>query len=60
MAVNPDNSKNVLDLFSSRNIDANIIGKVTATDQVVIEDGGASQVLFDFQTDEITGIRYKE
>lgn len=60
LAVTPANSKKVLDLFASRNIDANIIGKVTSTDQVLIEDSRTSRVLFDFQTDEITGIRYKE
>ena len=60
LAVNPLHSNKVLDLFSSRNIDANIVGKVTLTDQVLIEDSKTSQVLFDFQTDELTGIRYKE
>ncbi len=60
LAVAPDNSKKVLNLFSSRNIDANIIGKVTSTAKVIIEDSQTSQVLFDFDTDEITGIRYNK
>ncbi len=60
IAVNPENSNKVLDLFSSRNIDANIIGNVTSTDQILIKKSRTSQVLFDFQTDQITGIRYKE
>ncbi len=59
LAVNPENSGTVLDLFSDRNIDATIIGRVTPTDQVTIENNDTSQVLFDFKTDEITGIRYK-
>ncbi len=59
LAVKPENSKKVLELFSNRNIDANIIGKVIGNDRVVIEDGHTSKVLFDFETDEITGIRYK-
>lgn len=59
LAVNPENSDKVLGLFSDRNIDASIIGRVTPTDQVTIENNDTSQVLFDFKTDEITGIRYK-
>ncbi len=59
LAVKPENSQKVIDLFASRNIDANIIGKVIGNDRVVIEDGYTSKVLFDFKTDEITGIRYK-
>ncbi len=59
LAVNPENSQIVLDLFSDRNIDANVIGSVNGTDQVHIENNRTSQVLFDFKTDEITGIRYK-
>jgi len=60
LAVNPENSEKVLSLFSSRNIDANIIGKVTSTERVVIEDSETSRVLFDFDIDEITGIRYNK
>ena len=59
LAVKPENSKKVLELFSHRNIDANIIGKVTGNDRVVIEKDHTSMVLFDFGTDEITGIRHK-
>ena len=59
LAVKPENSGEVLKLFSNRDIDANIIGNVTDSDRVVIEDSHASKVLFDFETDEITGIRYK-
>ena len=59
LAVKPENSKKVLELFSSRNIDANIIGKVIDNDRVVLEQKGTFSVLFDFKTDEITGIRYK-
>ncbi|MCF8114681.1 MAG: hypothetical protein K9K21_12600 [Desulfotignum sp.] len=59
LAVRPENSKKVLTLFSKRNIDAKIIGKVTDTDRVVLDDAHTSRVLFDFNIDEITGIRYK-
>lgn len=59
LAVNPENSKIVLDLFSDRKIDAKIIGRVNCTDRVHIENSENSQMLFDFKTDEITGIRYK-
>jgi len=60
LAVKPANSKTVIDLFSSRNIDACIIGSVTRDDRVVLELEQESRILFDFGTDEITGIRYKE
>lgn len=60
LAVSPEHSGKVLKLFSKRNIDAEIIGTVTSTDRVVLEDKEASTVLFDFKSDEITGIRYKE
>jgi len=59
LAVNPENSGKVLDLFTERNIDADIIGKVTLADQVIIENNEVTKVLFDFKTDQITGIRYK-
>jgi uncharacterized protein len=58
LAVNPENSKSVLNLFSKRNIDANIIGKVNQNDRVILEQKEISRILFDFKTDEITGIRY--
>jgi len=58
LAVNPENSEKVLKLFSNRNIDANIIGKVTHSDRVILEQKETSRVLFNFETDEITGIRY--
>ncbi|WP_033398486.1 AIR synthase related protein [Desulfospira joergensenii] len=59
LSVHPDNSPKVLDLFSQRKVDAAVVGQVTATDQVIIENSRGSKVLFDFQTDEITGIRYQ-
>lgn len=59
LAVKPKNSKKVLELFSSRNINASIIGSVTQNDQVILEQEKTCRVLFDFKTDEITGIRYK-
>ena len=59
LAVHPDNSPKVLDLFSQRGIDAAVVGQVTASDQVIVENRSESKVLFDFQFDEITGIRYR-
>lgn len=59
LAVKPENSKKVLQLFSNRDVDAQIVGKVAGTDRVLLEYGKTSKVLFDFKTDEITGIRYK-
>lgn len=60
LAVKPENTPKVLDLFSERKIDAAVVGKVTDSDQVIIQDKEESNVLFDFKTDEITGIRYQQ
>jgi uncharacterized protein len=59
LAVRPENSEKVLALFTERNIDASVIGTVTDTDRVVLTHSHTSAELFDFNTDEITGIRYK-
>lgn len=58
LAVPPEHSARVLDLFAERNVDAARVGQVGGTDTVTIEANGASRVLFDFTKDEITGIRY--
>ena len=59
LAVNPENSNKVMELFSNRSIDANIVGKVTNDDSVMLKYNQTDKILFDFNTDEITGIRYK-
>lgn len=59
LAVNPEHSAKVLDLFSRRQIDAGIIGRVNTDSRVILKQSTDQRVLFDFNTDEITGIRYK-
>lgn len=59
LAVKPKHSEKVLTLFSDRNIDAAIVGRVTDRDQVILEQGPSAALLFDFSHEEITGIRYK-
>lgn len=60
LAVPPDHSAKVLELFGKRRVDAARVGRVAGTDRVTIEADGASRVLFDFTEDEITGIRYNK
>jgi uncharacterized protein len=51
-------SGNVLRLFRERNIDAAKVGKVIEERKITIIQGDASEQLFDFATDKITGIVY--
>ncbi len=57
LAVPADNSSRVRALFKERNIEAAIIGRVVASPQVVLTEGGQKEVLFDFDMDKITGIK---
>jgi hypothetical protein len=58
LSVNPKNSKEVQDLFSSRNITSAIVGKVTSSPLVNVKKDKKKKILFDFQKEEITGIRF--
>ncbi len=60
LAVAPDRTQQVLDLFSNQHITANIVGKVAAEPVVSIRSGGVKEMLFDFRKDTITGIRYEQ
>lgn len=59
LAVPPVHSDSVLSLFRSRNITAEIVGRVTKEPLVVLQEQGDEQVLFDFRREKITGIRFK-
>ena len=58
LSVKPENSDTVIDLFQERSITAAVVGAVDATGKVIITSGEKSDLLFDFSSDEITGIRY--
>jgi hypothetical protein len=58
LSVKPENSDAVIRLFRERSITAAVVGGVDATDKVMITSNETSGLLFDFATDEITGIRY--
>lgn len=58
LAVKPEQTDNVLNLFHDRHVDAAIVGRVNSSGQVTIRSGNDEQLLFDFSQDEITGIRY--
>ena len=60
LAVNPEHTRKVRDLFATRHIDTGVVGKVSAGSVVRLVEKDAQAVLFDFAKDEITGIRYTE
>lgn len=59
LAVRPDHSPPVLKAFQDKGLTARIVGRVTPEVQVILEDAGGRQTLFDFEKDSITGIRYQ-
>lgn len=58
LSVPKGNSCRVCALFKERDIEAAVIGKVTFFPQVVLKDGEHRKVLFDFELEHITGIRF--
>jgi len=58
LAVNPKHSREVQGVFSTRNVDSAIVGKVTASALVKVRKGNNKKTLFNFEKEEITGIRY--
>ena len=56
LAVKPEQSMEVLSIFSERNIAAKVIGHIHSEPVVTVKQGGESETLFDFRKDEITGI----
>ncbi len=56
LSVPPQFSKNVINLFRERGIDAAVIGKVVRERKITVKDGSEVQILFDFKKDKITGI----
>lgn len=60
LAVKPENSEKVRAVFNARNINNGIVGTVTASHRVVLSHGKEKALLFDFERDEITGIRYQK
>ena len=60
LAVKPGHAHKVQEVFAEREIDAAIVGRVTSYPVVSIIKGGKKKILFDFEDDEITGIRDME
>jgi hypothetical protein len=58
LSVQPNFSGQVIALFRERSIDAAVIGTVTDEKRVTVRSGPASQTVFDFTKDKITGITY--
>jgi len=58
-SVHPEKTDSLIELFEARSITAKRIGRVTPGTRVELRVGEKSETLFDFSTDEITGIRYQ-
>lgn len=56
LAVSPARTREVLDLFKGRKVEARIIGRVTDSRQVFLTGGARREILFDFDRESITGI----
>jgi uncharacterized protein len=59
LSVQQERSKEVIVLFKEREITATVMGKVTDSSVVILQNGPESKVLFDFTKDKITGIVYQ-
>lgn len=59
LSAAPGKTGEVLSIFSERGITANIIGRVHKEPVVTLTQEKGSEILFDFEKDEITGIRYQ-
>ena len=51
----PENSKRLIELFRTVEVDAAVVGKVSDSDELILRSGKDSKVLFDFSKDIITG-----
>lgn len=51
----PENSQEVINMFSDVKLAANVAGKITGDRKLTIFEAGSSSVLFDFENDIITG-----
>ncbi len=60
LAVSPENSEEVLRVFHARKVEAAIVGKVTEDTKVYLKYGQDMELLFDFEKELITGIKYRE
>jgi selenophosphate synthetase-related protein len=59
LSVPAELSKEVLALFKERMITATVIGKVEDDEKIIVKNGSEAELLFDFNTDKITGIVYR-
>jgi selenophosphate synthetase-related protein len=59
LSVQPERSNEVISLFREKEITAAVIGKVVDGPVITLKNGPESKVLFDFRSDKITGIVYR-
>jgi putative methanogenesis marker protein 2 len=53
----PKNCEEIISLFNSVGLTANVAGKIVDTNKLEISDGDITKTLFDFDNDKITGIK---
>jgi len=56
LCADKDKTDKIISEFKSKNITANVIGEITAEQQLVISFEGEQGILFDFEREAITGI----
>jgi selenophosphate synthetase-related protein len=59
LSITQKNSEAVIALFKEREITAAVMGKVTDSSVIILQNGPESKVLFDLKKDKITGIVYE-
>jgi selenophosphate synthetase-related protein len=57
VTCDPGNSQRVIDMYSSVNVEAKVIGTVTNDKQLIVKQGNRSKVMFDFDKEIITGCK---
>jgi len=59
LSCKPENSKRLIELFNSVNVNAAVVGKVNDSSELILHSGNEEKVLFDFSKDIITGCNPK-
>jgi len=56
LTCSPERSREVIRVFQEKHVIAEVVGRITETRRLTIKKGEEEEVLFDFETDSITGI----
>ena len=55
LTCEPQNSAEIIEIFKEGGLTAAVVGKVTASQKIILQDGGQSVILFDLAKEKITG-----